>query len=502
MTGIITISNLKGISYLEYSLPPVGVHLLAGANGAGKTTLLACLRRIGYSNAFPVHFPSSVHFTNLDDYGQAEIKYTVNNQSVTYGRRAQRWTPRPRQNAFVLGNFGYPSVIYAGATAERITPSAQELRRARVRRAPQILRNVLNDVFATSKFDNLVVVNLTRGAGNKAYLVPVSGSRPVKYYTEKNLGLGELCVLKLALSLQDCPNNSLVLIDELEMALHPMAQIKFVEFLKDMSAEKNLTVVVSTHSASLIKYFGKKHLSYLVVEQNRVEVLRNCFPTYALGQLGYGEERAPDVLVYVEDTAARRLSEMLWKNMVANRLGARAAYAPTVHFIEIGGIPNVLNMLIKGGGLLPEQTSVKALLDRDAKDETLQAAIDRNDLSTQQIFQQCDGQLNYLPWTPEVGIINLLDSEHAFVEGKLREQTNTAYLNLLRPSADELVEDAGPQQRKKAKSGLKRISSDIANQLPNYDLDQVKEEIYKIFSSWYFDNHNGEVQRLFGPYFD
>lgn len=501
MTGTITITKLKGISNLEYTIPPVGVHLLAGANGAGKTTLLACLRRIGHPKAFPIHFPKSVYFGNLDDYSESEIRYTINNQSVTYGRRKQRWTPRPRRNAFVLENFGYPSVIYAGATAERITPSLEEFRRIRPRLAPRFLRRILNEVFATSKFDGLGVVNLTRGAGNKAYLMQVSGSRPIKYYTEKNLGLGELCVLKLVLSLQACPNNSLVLIDELEMALHPMAQIKFVEYLKEISNEKNLTVVVSTHSASLIKYFGKKHLSYLELGENKVEVIRNCYPTFALGQLGYGEERAPDVLVYVEDTAARRLSEMLWRNIVANRLGERAAYAPTVHFIEIGGIPNVLNMLIKGGGLLPEQTSIKALLDKDAKDETLQAAIDGNDLSTQLKFQECHGQLSYLPWTPEVGIINFLASEHNLAERKLRELTNTAYLNLLLPNEDELVVDAGAHQRKRAKSGLKRISSNLAGQLPNYDMDQVKEEIYEAFSSWYFDNHIGDVQRLFGPYF-
>lgn len=501
MPGRIKIQNLKGINSFEYELPGPGLHLLSGANGSGKTTLLACLRRIGYGNAFPVHFPTSAQSEQLDNYSNASIEYSINNRSVVYGYRTERWTPRPRSGASLIRNFGYPNVIFAGAVAERITPSAQDFTPARIRPAAHNLIAGLNQVFETDKFNQLKVVNLTRGAGNQAYLMRIGRGAPARYHTEKNFGLGELCVLKLMLSLQNCPNNSLVLIDELEMALHPMAQIKFVEYLKSISEAKNLTTIVSTHSASLIKYFGRRYLSFLVNDGTETKVLKNCFPTYALGQLGFGEERAPDYLVYVEDVAARRMSEMLWQSLVADRLGDQAAYAPTVHFIEIGTISSVLNMIVNGGGLVPEHTKVSALLDLDAKTETLQSAINSNNLETQQLFANCDAQLSYLPWTPEVGIIQYLSNHHADAQVELRQLTNTAYLRLPQPTNAELVVDAGGAQRRAAKIGLKRICVEAAATLPNHNSSSIKELIYKIFCAWSFNENKPQIQALFGPFF-
>lgn len=501
MPGTITIRNLKGISNFIYEIPGPGLHLLSGENGSGKTTLLACLRRIGYKNAFPVHFATSAQSEQLDNYGNATIEYSINGRSVVYGYRSERWTPRPRSGASLIQDFGFPNVIYAGAVADRITPNAQDFVPARVRPAGAALIASLNQVFETSKFDQLKVINLTRGAGNQAFLLRVGRGNPAKYHTEKNFGLGELCVLKLMLSLQDCPNNSLVLIDELEMALHPMAQIKFVEYLKEISRQKNLTTIISTHSASLIKYFGRNYLSFLVREGDETKVLKNCFPTYALGQLGFGEERAPDYLIYVEDRAARRISEILWQSIVADRLGVRAAYAPTVHFVEIGGINNVLNMLRNGGGLVPEQTSILALLDLDAKTETLQNAINTGNLRTQQLFASCDAQLRYLPWTPEVGMIQFLSGHHAEAQDSLRQLTNTAYLRLPQVTEDELVADAGGPQRRAAKNGLNRICQETADALPNLDAAEIKDLVYKIFCGWSFVEDRARIQALFGPFF-
>jgi energy-coupling factor transporter ATP-binding protein EcfA2 len=501
MPGRIKISNLKGIVSFDYEIPGPGLHLLSGANGSGKTTLLACLRRIGYRNAFPVHFVTSTQSEQLDNYSNASIEYSINGRSVVYGYRRERWTPRPRSGAALLQDFGFPNVIYAGSVVDRVTPSAQDFVPARVRPATPELISSLNRVFETQKFNDLKVVNLTRGAGNQAYLMRVGRTNPTKYHTEKNFGLGELCVLKLMLSLQNCPNNSLVLIDELEMALHPMAQIKFVEYLKEISDQKNLTTVVSTHSASLIKYFGKRHLNFLVKDGTDTKVLKNCFPTYALGQLGFGEERAPDYLVYVEDKAARRISEILWQSLVVDRLGARAAYAPTVHFVEIGGINNVLNMIVNGGGLVPEQTQVWALLDLDAKTETLQQAINSGNLSAQQLFATCDPQLKYLPWSPEVGIIQYLSAHHGEAQQALRLATNTAYLRLPQPTHEELIAAAGGPQRRAAKNGLNRICTETSAALPNLDASAMKDLIYKVFSEWSFNAERPQIQALFGPFF-
>ena len=182
-----------------------------------------------------------------------------------------------------------------------------------------------------------------------------------------------------------------------------------------------------------------------------------------------------------------------------DRLGVRAAYAPTVHFVEIGGIQNVLNMLRNGGGVVPEQTSILALLDQDAKTETLQAAIDNGNLAVQQLFRSCDAQLKYLPWTPEVGITRYLSNHHPEAQDELRELTNTAYLRLPEVAEEEILDGAGGPQRKAAKRELNRICQETADALPNRDRDAIKDLIYKIFCDWSFDQERPRIQALFGP---
>ena len=54
--------------------------------------------------------------------------------------------------------------------------------------------------------------------------------------------------------LQNIAPKTLLLIDEVELSLHPIAQIKFYDFLKRQANSKNLAIVISTHSSSLIKH--------------------------------------------------------------------------------------------------------------------------------------------------------------------------------------------------------------------------------------------------------
>ncbi|PHN95816.1 ATP-binding protein, partial [Tenacibaculum discolor] len=105
------------------------------------------------------------------------------------------------------------------------------------------------------------------------------GANQRHYISEKNLSLGELCILKLLRLLKDCPRGSLVLIDELELALHPMAQVALLRYLDDIARDKALTVIVSTHSATLIKQANANRL--LLLQDNgegQIVCQDRCFP--------------------------------------------------------------------------------------------------------------------------------------------------------------------------------------------------------------------------------
>src|SRR3546814_5328376 len=110
MAGTLEIRNLRNIKKLRFDIPDRGVWLLTAGNGAGKTSLLACLRRIGHSNAFPVHFPSSLQSDRLDNHSKVAVVYEVNGHTVEYAYRGERWTPQTRANSHLSQKFGYASV--------------------------------------------------------------------------------------------------------------------------------------------------------------------------------------------------------------------------------------------------------------------------------------------------------------------------------------------------------------------------------------------------------
>ncbi|WP_395683331.1 AAA family ATPase [Dokdonella sp.] len=60
-------------------------------------------------------------------------------------------------------------------------------------------------------------------------------------------GAGEDATLDLFRTLQGLPENSLLLIDEVEASLHPRAQRRLVRFLLWLSRQRRIQVILSTH---------------------------------------------------------------------------------------------------------------------------------------------------------------------------------------------------------------------------------------------------------------
>ena len=66
------------------------------------------------------------------------------------------------------------------------------------------------------------------------------------------------------------------MIDEIEIALHPKAQINLLRKLKDIAAQKNLTIIFSTHSSTLIKSSDRSKILYLERQSQLLIKFSNC----------------------------------------------------------------------------------------------------------------------------------------------------------------------------------------------------------------------------------
>ena len=504
----IEIENLKNIKKLVFDVPTSGVHLLTGINGCGKTTLLACLERLSNSTAFPRNFKTS-RANQFDSYQSSLIKYSHDGQSVTYQYRNTRWAPRPKKNAEVLKTFGFDEVIFIGSTGERFYVQDEELNTQNISSVSQFFKDSMNSIFETTRFNDLRRVKLIgkgRGDGrwNYGFIIPTSSvNGQNQYFTERNFSLGEILILNALFALHTVKNNSLILIDEIELALHPKVQVKFLEFLKLISQQKNLTVIISTHSSSLIKSAPK--LIHLERQSNgEISVSYDCFPALVLQNIAIEEEIQPDFVFFVEDKIAKNLlNEMLefyFRNIYQNR-------RPVIKVMPVAGWKETIKFTIDSFGYLtPKNTKSYAFLDLDAQTE-IQNIQNNSGRSANESELLNNYNLNirhikFLPITPELGIVDFIEQNNLNLIAEMQCFFGNATFDISHIVNDERNCNLN-YSNKPRKNAKKKFDYYVARikASTNKDISQTQSMIIGFYVSKYYSGNHGELQSLFNPLF-
>lgn len=74
------------------------------------------------------------------------------------------------------------------------------------------------------------------------------GKNEIATFSELNFGAGESSALRIIADIESLPDNSLVLIDEIENGLHPIAVRRLIEYLIDVADRKRIQAIFTTHS--------------------------------------------------------------------------------------------------------------------------------------------------------------------------------------------------------------------------------------------------------------
>ncbi len=470
-------------------MPPPGTWLLTGQNGAGKTTLLACLDRLGNRLAFPQHFMTSRVSDRLDSFSKSKVSFSINEETVTYSYSGVRWMPKPKNKAKIVAGFGYAGVLYVGANAERVTPKPEDFEPKKIHSVPQPIKDAANRIFDTKKFDQLRKVNVTRG-NNQAFVFRVGAS----YYSEKNFSLGELCTLKLILKVQHMPANSLIVVDELEMALHPSAQVRLFQYLDQVGSQAGHTIIFSTHSVSLIKSVDRKQILYLRREGDGVIVEKEPYLSAVLGGLAFVEEKSADTVIYVEDYMAELATRTLVRLVAAERLKHKQNSRPKVEVVPIGGFAQVVAFLKRHDALHRASVKSYALLDLDVKDETVSGWEAENNHIKLAWFQEYENRIEYLPWTPEKGIVDLyLRPENQLLEF-LRSNLDDAQLSFP-PKAGEIKLSAN---RKECKNWVREVVEYWSEHFA-IEPNRSREALCAAIATTYFEEHRSAALSKISP---
>ena len=74
-----------------------------------------------------------------------------------------------------------------------------------------------------------------------------------KKYSEFHFGAGESSIIKMVIGVERAAENSLILIEEIENGLHPLATLRLVDYLMDVADRKKLQIIFTTHSEYAIE---------------------------------------------------------------------------------------------------------------------------------------------------------------------------------------------------------------------------------------------------------
>lgn len=310
----IKISNIHGWldQEIQFRFPVVAI---VGENGIGKSTFLkaaiCAYKNHGGKDFYPSNMFMSTQWDETAISG-AQIEYRVkqgNDERVLRWKRTRDWGfapkgKKPERNVFFLdisrtlpldATAGYAKIAKLANEEVRNTQLTEESIRE--------LSFILGQSYAGARFVG-TNVNQQREVGLL--------TRECGEVSQFHQGAGEDAMLDTLKVLQSIPNQSLLVIDEVENSLHPQAQRRFVQYLLRLARKKKIQIILSTHSPFVLEELPKIARIMLMRLADRKDVLYEVSSQFALSTID--EQAHPELYIFVEDQEAEILLWSILKN--------------------------------------------------------------------------------------------------------------------------------------------------------------------------------------------
>ncbi|MDC7865059.1 ATP-dependent nuclease [Pantoea ananatis] len=223
------------------------VTALVGPNGSGKSSVLG-VAGCAYKDIKPgVFFPKSA----IGDESMAgwKVEYEIIDKDVNT-RQSVRRTSSFRSAKWARDEVVSRHVYFFGI--ERTVPAGEKTKYKKLTRSSYqhtgSLIALSTDVAKQIEHilgKNVSDFNVTDIGHNEKFFV---GNNNGSRYSEFHFGAGESSIIRMVSEIENAPENSLVLIEEIENGLHPVATRRMVEYLIDVAKRKSIQTVFTTHS--------------------------------------------------------------------------------------------------------------------------------------------------------------------------------------------------------------------------------------------------------------
>ncbi len=484
----VTITRLRNIDSLEFEVPTSGVYVLTGSNGSGKTSLLMVLNRICDKKAFSnLKIGRSV---GMDKFANTVFKYTNGVQTVSYKRSNRGWEPTPR-GVDIKSLFTFTESCFITTTGFRFyQPDTKTFYKQRgnvvYTDAASEIKQGLNEVFNTNKFDNLKYVTIRNIRGrqkslhreNILYVINEANN----VYSEVHFSLGERLILNTLDFIQGLHNGGLLLIDEIELALHPVAQVQFFSLIRRIAMQKHLTCIISTHSSSLVKIAERRF--YLENRNGIVTVLTDCQPAYILKDISVDDDNRPDYIFFVEDVMALRYLRAIirkYQQTEDQHIIFKISY--------VGGYEQVIRLSVQFYTIPPfTKRQIQAFPDADFQESwDLLAAKPDKDLGQQDLLNtivQNQHNITILDITPEKDIWEWLVANPLLFEQEVINIFGQQMFTITNIVNRVVTEEANRNQnnvRKHAKFCFKNLADKLMHNIPATSEDFWYEKLISCY---------------------
>ncbi len=226
------------------------VTAIVGPNGGGKTTI-AGAAAILYKDIAPSQF-----FAKSGKYDVSMANWKVEYEAIDKSIKANdtvRRTAKYHDLKWARNTLNRDVLIFG---VSRTVPAAErkELRKCvsnnfevPIDRVLGLSDEVAKSVSAILDKDVSAYKNIQ--IDHKGIVTLLAGvNSDGETFSEFHFGAGESSIIRMVLQLETANDNSLVIIEEIENGLHPVATIRMVEYLIELAERKKIQAIFTTHS--------------------------------------------------------------------------------------------------------------------------------------------------------------------------------------------------------------------------------------------------------------
>ncbi len=339
------INNIKNIKHAEVDIPlEKGVYAFVGSNGSGKSSILLALAQSVTLHALSLLRDEDfdqTSFVELEKNGDKDIWCVKKNKWVINTLPSQVRIEGMYEGSLFYGTRFRDSTIVDELVAQGKI-SSNDISNADEYVKSQLSYILHGDYSYYQKLKRIKRTSIAFSLGLKN--LPYFNICNDKLISQYRMSSGECMLISLlhfinnAIIRRSLPKEKtiLMLIDEIELALHPIAVSRLLDLLNDLvENSESLVVILTTHSPEVIRKIPPNMLHLVENTNGIISINTPCYPSYVIRDV-YKHDGF-DYLLLVEDFLAKCVVE---KILFQDHL----TISKLVHVVPAGGWSNVLKL--------------------------------------------------------------------------------------------------------------------------------------------------------------